>query len=407
VGHDLSFAELRGVIRRIEDTHRARPISRRPLRLEDALDGQVEETDGGPIFSVRRRFAAGHRHGEAVLAPAAAEAAASLHLLARAGSPPISGNRLLYLDTETTGLAGGTGTYVFLVGLGFFDGDAFEVRQYFMRDLDEEPALLAAVGRLLAQFDAVVTYNGGGFDLPLLETRFVLARRRLPEEAFHVDLLPSARRVWSARLEDCRLATLERHVLGLVRQDDLPGWSIPPVYFDYLRRKHPGGLARIFEHNRHDVLSLAALTEWVSRALVRAPLLDAHPEELAGLGRIWEASDMERGLACYRVALERGLPSPWRERLHLRLAAVEKRRARWDEACALWAEAIAGDSSFDPRPWEEIAKVHEHRRRDFAAALAHVEAALERARRHGASEHVVTAFAYRLERLTRRLAPGP
>jgi uncharacterized protein len=404
---DLSFADLRGVIRRIEDKSRARPVVRRSARLEDVLDGQVEETDGGPIFTVRRRFPAEHRHGDAAIEPADAMALASLHLLARAGSPPLAGGRLLYLDTETTGLAGGTGTYVFLVGLGFFDGDVFEVRQYFMRDLDEEPALLAAVGRLLAQFDVVVTYNGGGFDLPLLETRFVLARQRLPEEAFHLDLLPSARRVWSARLADCRLATIERHVLGFAREDDLPGGLIPAAYFDYLRRKHPGSVARIFEHNRHDVLALAALTSWVASALARAPMLDAHPEELAGLGRIWESSDVERGIACYRMALERGLPSPGRERIRLRLAAVEKRRARWDAACALWAAAIEGDPSFDPRPWEEIAKVHEHRRRDFATALAHVEAALARARHHGAADHVVTALTYRLDRLTRRLALKP
>ena len=107
----------------------------------------------------------------------------------RPGTPPPAGGRLLYLDTETTGLAGGTGTYVFLVGVGFFDGDTFEVRQYFMRDLDEEPALLAAVGGLLGEFDGVVTYNGGSFDLPLLETRFVLARRRFPADVFHLDLL--------------------------------------------------------------------------------------------------------------------------------------------------------------------------------------------------------------------------
>ena len=142
----------------------------------------MEETERGRVFVVRQRFEAEHRHGAAPLGPADALAPESMQLLARAGPQPPTGGRLLYLDTETTGLAGGTGTYVFLVGVGFFDGDAFEVRQYFMRDLDEEPALLAAVGRLLGEFDGVVTYNGGGFDLPLLETRFVLARRRFPDE---------------------------------------------------------------------------------------------------------------------------------------------------------------------------------------------------------------------------------
>jgi tetratricopeptide (TPR) repeat protein len=404
---DLSVTDLSRVIRRIEEKSRLRPPASRRAPLERLLDGAVEETEGGPVLAVRRRFDLGHRHGGQPLAVARELAPESLGLLARAGGLAPAGGRFLYLDTETTGLAGGTGTYAFLVGVGFFEGEAFEVRQYFMRDLDEEPALLAALDTLFRRFDGFVTYNGAGFDLPLLETRFVLARRRFPAEAFHLDLLAPARRLWSARLADCRLGTVEQHVLRFIREDDLPGALIPSVYFDYLRRKHPDELPRVFDHNRHDILSLAALAGWVAEAVARAPGPDLHPEELAGLGRLWEAADLERGLACYRMALERGLPSPGRERLMLRLAAVEKRRARWDEARALWEAAIGAGAGFDPRPWEEIAKVHEHRRRDSSAARAVVEEALARARRARAPESVLHAFAHRLERLTRRLASRP
>ena len=196
-------------------------------------------------------------------------------------------------------------------------------------------------------------------------------------------------------------------MLGFTRDDDLPGALIPSAYFDYLRRKRPGALPRIFEHNRHDILSLAALTGWVTGAVARAPVPDLHPEELAGLGRIWEAADVDRGLACYRMALEQGLARPGRERVLLRLAAVEKRRARWDEARAFWEAAISGARWFDPRPWEEIAKVHEHRRRDLPAARALVEAALTRGRQHRAPDHILASFTHRLDRLTRRLTPKP
>ena len=275
-----------------------------------------------------------------------------------------------------------------------------------MRDLDEEPALLAALDTEFRRFDGFVTYNGAGFDLPLLETRFVLARRRFPDEVPHLDLLAPARRLWSARLTDCRLGTIEQHVLRFSRPDDLPGALIPSVYFDYLRRKQPGELPRVFDHNRHDILSLAALTGWVGAAVARAPMPDLHPEELLGLGRLWEAGDVERSLACYRMALEHGLASPSRERLLLRLAAAEKRRTRWDEACALWEDAIGAARGFDPRPWEEIAKVHEHRRRDPAAARAVVETALARARQDGyAPERARGASQHRLDRLSRRLDP--
>jgi len=233
----------------------------------------------------------------------------------------------------------------------------------------------------------------------------VLARRRFPAQVFHLDLLAPSRRLWSARLADCRLGTIEHHVLRFRREDDLPGALIPSAYFDYLRRKQPGSLPRVFDHNRNDVLSLAALAGWVSGAVARAPEPHLEPEELAGLGRLWESADAARGLACYRMALERGLGSPWRERVLLRLAAAAKRGARWDEAHGLWEAAIDAARAFDPRPWEEIAKVHEHRRRDPGAARVVVETALHHARRSGASDGVLAAFEHRLGRLTRRLAP--
>jgi uncharacterized protein len=401
LGRDLT--ELTRIIRRIEAKSRIRPPAGAPRSLEGLLDGAVEENERGRLLVVRRRFPVDHRHGDQSLLAARNAAPRALSLLARAGADLAEGGRLLYLDTETTGLAGGTGTYAFLVGVGFFDGDHFEVRQLFMRDLDEEPALLTHLEEIFQRFDGFVTYNGSGFDLPLLETRFVLGRRRFPGTVFHVDLLGPARRLWSDRLADCRLGTVEQHALRFTRDDDMPGALIPTVYFEYLRRKRPDELPRVFEHNRHDILSLAALTGWVADAVVRAPVPDFEPEALAGLGRLLEPSEPERSLACYRMALDSGLPTPFRERLLLRLAQGEKRRARWDEARALWEAAARGPRDFDPRPWEEIAKVHEHRRRDLPAARRVVEEALELARRHRASERVLAAFEHRLERLARRL----
>src|SRR5262249_46699605 len=202
----------------------------------------------------------------------------------------------------------------------------------------------------------------------------------------------------------CRLGTVEQHALGFVREDDLPGALIPQVYFDYLRRKSPGQLPRVFEHNRHDILSLVALAGWVAEAVVQAPAIDLGPDELAGLGRLWETADPERGEACYRSALERGLQSPARERVLARLAWREKRRARWDASRELWEAAARGARIFDARPWEEMAKIHEHRLRDFLAAQAVVTEAIEHARAHRAPVLVLDALHHRLERLTPRLA---
>jgi hypothetical protein len=403
-------AELRQVIRRIEERARAAPpSSRRAGTLEELVGGAVEETARGPLFVARRRYPLGHAHGRQPLRPASGLDPVALAMLGRAEASP-DGRRLVYLDTETTGLAGGTGTYAFLVGLGYLDGDEFEVCQLFMRDLDEEPALLAAVESLLARFDGLVTYNGTGFDLPLLETRFVLGRRRWPADRFHLDLLTSARRLWRERLSDCRLGTVEQHALGFERRDDLPGAMIPAVYFEYLRRKRPDALPRVFEHNRHDILSLAALTGWVADAATRAPGGDIEPDELAGLGLLWETRDADRAEACLREALARGITGAARARLLARLAWREKRRARWSEARALWDELARGQRVFDPRPWEEMAKIDEHRLRDWSGAQAVVQEALARAEAASASEALRTGLDHRLQRLERRLArvaPGP
>jgi uncharacterized protein len=398
--------ELRRIIRRIEEKHRRLHPARRPAALEEVVGGEVEETERGPVYMVRRRFPVEHRQGTQPLGAARAMPPEALALLARSAEPPRASGQLLYLDTETTGLAGGTGTYAFLIGAGYFEGDAFEVRQYFMRDLDEEPALIEALEVLLGRFDGVVTYNGTGFDLPLLETRFVLARRRWRNEAAHLDLLRPTRRLWSTRLPDCRLGTVEHHVLSFERDHNLPGALIPAVYFDYLRRKDPAQLPRVFDHNRHDILSLVALAGWVGRRVAQAPGADVHPEELVGLGHLWEHADRDRSAACYRMAIEAGLASPARERVLLRLAREEKRQARWVEARALWEAAARSGGAFDAAPWIEMAKIDEHRRRDLGTARAVVEEALAFAELHRASERVLAGLGYRLARVSRRLAAG-
>src|SRR5437667_8766191 len=274
-----SLDDLRRIIRRIE--------TRRPPRaaaepLERVVGGELVETGAGSLLVVRREYPLAHRHGGVPLDGVRRAPLDVLARVARVEGDGLAAERLLFLDTETTGLAGGTGTYAFLVGAGWIEGDAFVVTQHFMRDLDEEPALLAALAPLLERAGGVVTFNGAGFDLPLLETRFVLARRRWPAMLPHLDLLRPSRRVWTGCFDDCRLGTLEREVIGLEREDDVPGALIPALYFDFLRSRRAAPLARVFDHNRHDVLSLVALLGWFGRALASHDHLGA--EDLAGLG---------------------------------------------------------------------------------------------------------------------------
>jgi uncharacterized protein YprB with RNaseH-like and TPR domain len=398
-----SLDDLRRIIRRIE-TRQPPRAAREPI--ERVVGGEVVDTGAGPLLVVRHEYGLGHCHGRIALDGLAEAPMELLGRLTRLDGPAPDPTRLVFLDTETTGLAGGTGTYAFLVGAGWREDDRFVVTQYFMRDLDEEPALLAALAPVLERAAALVTFNGAGFDVPLLETRFVLARRRWPALLPHLDLLRPARRMWTACYDDCRLATLERAVLGLVREGDVPGGLIPSFYFDWLRLRRASPLARVFAHNRDDVLSLAALLSWFAQALGEGPSLSSG--EWAGLGRLWEDVDLERALACYRTALERGLDGEHGHVVRLRLAWWEKRAARWEAACALW-EAAARRAAFDPRPWEELAKFHEHRRRDLMAAHSVVSTAIGLARASGVPAPVLDAFDHRLGRLERRLAarPGP
>jgi len=394
-----SLDDLRRVIRRIETRRPKRPA---PQPIEEVLGGELVDTGEGKLLVVRREFPLSHRHGRQTLGAVLEAPLDLLSAVARVERPIEDARGLLFLDAETTGLAGGTGTYAFLVGAAWVEDDRLVLTQHFMRDFDEEPALLAALRPLLERANGLVTFNGATFDLPLLETRFLMTRRRWPATLTHLDLLRPARRVWTSCLADCRLSTLEREVVGVVRDDDIAGGLIPSLYFDFLRSRRAAPLGRVLAHNRDDVLTLVGLLGWFGKALTSREELTAG--ELGGLGRLWEPVDVERALDCYRAALAAGLSGAPAQAVRLNLARWEKRFARWDAACTLW-EAAARDPGFDPRPWEELAKFHEHRRRDFVAARAVVDDALGLAEGAGITSRVRDAFAYRRARLERRLLP--
>ncbi len=391
--------DLRRVIRRIEGARLPRPA---PESVEKVLGGEVLETEAGAVLAIHHAVTLTEPYGPVAVGEIAGIESSKLAVLAPALGTSVDPRGLLFLDTETTGLAGGTGTYAFLVGVARLAGDRLLLTQLFMRDLDEEPALLAALAPMLEGATGLVTFNGGGFDVPLLETRFILQRRRWPTMLPHLDLMRPARRVWGGWLDDCRLGTLEQRVLGVVRDRDVPGSAIPSLYFQFLRRRLAAPLRDVVIHNRHDVLALVGLLGWLARAL-DGGIETLTPEERAGLGRLWERTDLERACLSYEAALAAGLDGEGGHAVRLRLARWEKRRARWAAARVLWEAAVTA-RGFDPRPWEELAKFHEHRARDLGAARDVVLRALDLAAAAGAAARVVEAFAYRLARLERRLA---
>jgi uncharacterized protein YprB with RNaseH-like and TPR domain len=286
----------------------ARPDADRPARyfIERWISGQVVETPCGQHFETERLWENHRRHGSMDIGALLELPEDLLGPLSEGEIPDCQPQRWAFLDTETTGLAGGTGTYAFLVGVGRITPEGFRIRQFFMRDYGEEASLLWALDQHLAQFDVLVTYNGKVYDQPLLETRYRLARTRPPFDRIrHLDLLYGARRLWKLRLESCRLVDLEAQILGFEREGDLPGEMIPYVYFEYLRTREAFRLVPIFHHNAMDILTLACLTGIVPFAY-RSPeqVRFTHGTDFLGLAR-WVLKTGRRRASARAVAASR------------------------------------------------------------------------------------------------------
>jgi len=279
----------------------------------------------------------------------------------------------LFLDTETTGLAGGTGTYPFLIGIAWWDAGGLEVEQFFMRDYSEEHSVLVALAGRMAERPVLVTFNGKSFDWPLLETRYRMTRCvRPPVPRAHLDFLHPARNLWRLRIGSVRLAELELHVLGWNRGADMVSAMIPQIYFDYLRGGPPEPLVPIFHHNQMDLRGLAALATH-TLSLLGNPETHGHDGlELFGVSRICERSgDAVRARKLYAQSITRELPRETDRAARSSLARLAKRDGDLELARGLW-ESMLGNSREGFEAYEQLAIYYEHRVREphRAAALA-------------------------------------
>ncbi|HEX6764341.1 MAG TPA: ribonuclease H-like domain-containing protein [Polyangiaceae bacterium] len=311
-----------------------------------------EDRAGGALYRRSLTLPPSHSVGRIPVDAARDASAELLALLALdARLSAVRPERLLFLDTETTGLGGGAGTWAFLVGLAWFaETGALEVEQLLLRSPADEGALIDRVGERLEAADALVTYNGKSFDLPLLEARAVMTRRpKLPVRP-HLDLLHVARRVHRARLGSCRLVTLESEVLGFVRGPDIEGGEIPARYAHFLRTGDEGALSSVVEHNAWDVASMAALV-----GLYGEPFDLLHPGDLVGVARTLErARAFDTADRAANTALERGAGP---EGLRVRGSIA---RARGDRAQALSDFEALSDEVDEPVVRLALAKLYEH-----------------------------------------------
>jgi uncharacterized protein YprB with RNaseH-like and TPR domain len=392
------------------------PRPRKPYAIEKAVPGRFEATPYGEIYLAEKRYPLDHRQGCSPL-----RVTSPLHVIAEWANEPrlaeVSPDALAFLDTETTGLATGAGTYAFMVGVGRYDGESLHLVQFFMRDPAEELALLAALTAFLQPCRALVTFNGKAFDVPLLNARYITACYLAQDEDLplaslaHLDLLPLARRLWRDRLPSRALGSLEECILGVPRTgEDVPGWMIPQLYFDYLRSGDARPLQSVFYHNAMDVLSLAALLGHMA-GLLANPFDDAalHGLDIVAMGKLFEAlGHIETAVGLYERGLACDLPEEAYWQTVQRLSFVEKRRDNLPAAVALWREAADHGQIY---AHVELAKFYEHRQRDYAKAAHWTRAALDRVNAPGCPRYErfrwQSELEHRLARLQRKLGCSP
>lgn len=366
---------------------------------EEWLHGDTVTNATGSHYQTTRFWERHRRHGSMDISTLAELPEDLLDAVSEGTVPPSSPYRWAFVDTETTGLAGGTGTYAFLTGLGYITPEGFRLKQYFLREPGEESSALEALHEDLQRFDVLVTYNGKSFDQPLLETRFRMARMKPPfERMAHMDLLHGARRLWKLRFDSCRLVELENQILGVEREGDVPGELIPYLYFDYLRKQEIFRLVPVFHHNAIDILTLACLTAIVPYAF-RDPSEArlAHGAEMVGVAR-WmrKAERLEESLAWFRQALTRKMRDEVLFRTMWDVAQLERKLGREDGSLAMYTELAGCRNPFRVQALAELAKYYEHRERNYSMALEFTQQALAAA---GSDE-----LRHRAARLEKKLA---
>jgi len=353
-----------------------KPAPSKSGSLVSLVGGEKIIRQEGEVILVEHCYPYGSQYGRIVLrAPEQINQLSKFSLPDDAAGKPM---QLFFVDTETTGLSGGTGTLPFLIGFGFFDEVGFQTRQLLLENPADEVAQLCELERFLHKFETTVSFNGKSFDLPILRTRFLINKLPSPFERFqHIDLLHIARKLWKLRLEDRSLKELEGHILGYSRSDDdLPGWMIPQVYFDFLRTGNAELLKNVIYHNEVDMVSMGALylviNEMLSEAQGSAALNILDTFSLAKMN--FQVGDAQKALGLFEVCIrEQGTPEALKREASLLSASLHKGAGNFEEALPHWERAVALGSV---DACTELAKYYEHRRKDLNEAAKWTTTAL-------------------------------
>ncbi len=371
--------------------------------MESELGGHWLSTQRGEAFVVEQVFQPDYRHGTvSILMDASLQAISNWAHDERISQLNLA--QFAFLDTETSGLSGGTGTYAFMIGVGRFVENEFRLSLFFMRDPAEEPAMLEALSEFLAPCAALVTFNGKAFDAPLLRTRYELNQMDCPFDGFsHIDLLPLARRLWRDRLPSRALKYLEEHIMSAPRtSEEVPGYEIPWLYFDYLRTGDVKPLKGVFYHNAMDVVAMAALLSLTARMLSDPHGTELeHGQDVIALAKLFEdLNQWDDAALLYERGLKTSLPEADFWQAVKRLSILQRRRGDMDTALRLWEQAAVDGHIY---AHVELAKYFEHTRRDPAAARVWTLSAIQHARQADLPQYIYKHWVSELENRLKRL----
>ncbi|WP_289137944.1 ribonuclease H-like domain-containing protein [uncultured Brevibacillus sp.] len=353
------------------------------------------------------RYPVGQKHGAYAFSElhgviSAWEASGKAHPLSAAGRRP---EDLLFFDTETTGLSGGAGNTVFLLGYSRIEGEEVVVRQHFLPAPHAEVTLYQSFLEQAEKSSHLVTFNGKSFDWPQVRTRHTLIRDQVPAlPSFgHLDLLHGARRLWKAELESCRLGIIEQEKLEVFREDDLPGFLAPVRYFDFLHSQDPDVIEGVLCHNETDVLSLITLYIHMTRLLLHHEREAVSHEERFEIARWYEAlGDQAAAMDGYRLVA--GSNHSWSNRAKLAIGHLYKKQKNYQQALEVWESCMKSSSYVPEEVYIEAAKVCEHQFREWDKALHYTRQAYEQWKKRGSlmrnrSKADALAYQKRIERL--------
>jgi len=377
-----------------------------PILLEKHFDGTWYENKSGRVFIMKDIIPFANYHG-VVQFDRKFSIEPIFELSGNIPKSDIQIGNIIFLDIETTSLSIGAGSFAFLIGLCYYSLGGITTELLLIEKPNDEGTLLALLDEKLSSFSAICTYNGKSFDIPLLRNRFIMHKMRFSSLSIHhIDLLFITRRIWKMRLKTCKLSEIEKVILKFKRSDDeIPGWLIPQIYFDYLDQQSPALLKGVFYHNRIDVLSLAALFQYINQIILNKGKIDGvEGKDLASIARIYQKQGkLELSSSYYKSGIKKGFSNKSATVIHRNFGLLYKKTGKWEKAINQWKRAAEFK---DYISCIELAKYFEHIVRSYSRALNWTQKALEiinEESNEGLKEKIKKKLEHRQQRLCRKI----